>query len=318
MHGRQVKEEKLTLPRNIDHIRIPPVKIQGIKSKIVPFIASNIDWDGCGTYYEPFMGSGVVGFNIAPEKAVFSDINPHLINFYRSIQSGEITSSKVRGYLESEAPKLAATPADKNSYYYTVRDRFNSNGSPLDFIFLQRSNFNGMMRFNKHGQYNVPFCRKPERFRPALITKIVNQVAWVEDLIHSHPHWSFSVMDFEEVFSETRRGDFLYLDPPYIDRHDEYFSAWSHDSAVKLASCAQQSEAGFALSMWLKNKYRYNDHISLWDFGVLCTTEHFYHIGAKESNRNAMTEALVISPHNVAYKQGVLGEEDSSLFPIVV
>ena len=47
--------------------------------------------------------------------------------------------------------------------------------------------------------------------------------------------------------------------------------------------------------MWYKNKYRENEHIKLWSHGKLLTTEHFYHIGAKESNRNPMIEALVVN-----------------------
>ena len=63
-------------------------------------------WDGEGTYFEPFMGSGVVGFNLEPQKAIFSDTNPYLIQFYKDIQSGKITPSIVREYLEKEAIKL--------------------------------------------------------------------------------------------------------------------------------------------------------------------------------------------------------------------
>ena len=284
----------MLLPQQIGHVNVPPLKIQGIKTKLVPFIAANVRWDGSGTYYEPFMGSGVVGFNLAPQRAVFVDINPHLVNFYRSIQSGELTAWKVRDYLEQEAPKLAATPADKHSYYYEVRDRFNETGSPFDFLFLQRSNFNGMMRFNAKGRYNVPFCRKPHRFQPALITKIVNQVHWVETLLAKRPEWEFRHANFTDIIGQLTEQDFLYLDPPYIDRHDEYFCTWSQDLADQLARQVQDSPAGYALSMWHSNIHRENTHLRAWE-GELRTTEHFYHVGASVQNRKAMTEALVIS-----------------------
>lgn len=278
-------------------VKVPPIKIQGIKTKLVPFIAANIKWEGNGTYYEPFMGSGVVGFNLSPKRAVFSDTNPHLVNFYKAVQSGEVTAWKVRDYLEEEAPKLAQTPADKHSYYYEVRERFNATGSPFDFLFLQRSNFNGMMRFNSSGFYNVPFCRKPERFKPALITKIVNQVHWAEKLFAQHPQWQFRLADFNEAISCAEAGDFIYLDPPYIDRHDEYFSTWDRDKADSLARIVQGSESGYALSMWHSNQYRENSYLESW-YGEVRTTGHFYHVGASEKNRNPMTEALVISPEN--------------------
>ena len=39
------------------------------------------------------MGSGVVGFNLAPKRALFSDTNVHIIDLYRSIQDGELTAA---------------------------------------------------------------------------------------------------------------------------------------------------------------------------------------------------------------------------------
>lgn len=288
----------MALPKNISKVKVPPLKIQGIKTKLVPFIAKSIKWDGSGTYYEPFMGSGVVGFNLEPEKAVFSDTNPYIIQFYNDIKNKRITSKMVREFLEDEALKLSITPEDKNSYYYEVRRRFNNNHSSLDFLFLQRSNFNGMMRFNAKGEYNVPFGRKPERFKKALITKITNQVSWVENLI-LEKDWEFIHMSFIEAFKLIKKNDFVYLDPPYINRYDGYFDSWSQEYADLLSEITQKKEFGYAFSMWYQNKYRKNEHMDKWLGGKLLTEEHFYHLGGSETNRNSMIEALVISENNV-------------------
>ncbi|MEB6181991.1 Dam family site-specific DNA-(adenine-N6)-methyltransferase [Enterococcus casseliflavus] len=285
-------------PKEIKITKVPPIKIQGIKTKLVPFIAQSIKWDGEGTYFEPFMGSGVVGFNLEPQRAIFSDTNPFIIQFYKDVQSGKITPSVVREYLEEEAVKLSLTPEDKRSYYYEVRDRFNLHHSSLDFLFLQRSNFNGMIRFNKNGRYNVPFGRKPERFQKALITKIVNQVSWVSSIMHGK-EWQFICMPFSEAFKRMKKNDFVYLDPPYIDRYDGYYDAWSQDLADLLVSLTEGGDAGYAFSMWYENKYRKNHYLDKWTKGTLLTTEHFYHFGGKTSNRNKMIEALIVSENNV-------------------
>lgn len=275
-------------------VNVPPIKIQGIKTKLVPFINDKINWDGNGTYYEPFVGSGVVGFNLAPEKAIFSDTNPFLIQFYKDVQSGKITSDIVREYLELEGKELEQSPIDKNSYYYVVRNRFNENHDSLDFLFLQRSNFNGMIRFNGSGRYNVPFGRKANRFQKALITKIVNQVKWIEDLFKERPQWDFVCQSFEQIFEDVQENDFIYLDPPYIDRYDGYYDEWSQEKAELLAELTQKSKSKFAFSMWYENQYRKNEHIDLWTEGTLYKKEHFYHVGASEKNRNAMTECLIV------------------------
>ena len=50
----------------IDKVYVPPIKIQGIKTKIVGMISDNVFLDDNSTWFEPFMGSGVVGLNLAP------------------------------------------------------------------------------------------------------------------------------------------------------------------------------------------------------------------------------------------------------------
>lgn len=292
----------LLLPNYSSKIHVPPIKIQGIKTKLLPFIMESIEWNGDGVWFEPFMGSGVVGFNVEPSKALFTDTNPYIIEFYRALQENKITPQLVRKYLEEEGQKLALTPPDKTSYYYKVRSRFNKSHDPLDFLFLQRSNFNGMIRFGPNG-YNVPFGRKPNRFRPALITKIVNQTAWAQKVIQRND-WKFKTMDWHESLLRSSDQDFIYLDPPYIGRNSDYFNEWTEKDAQKLVNYANtQIHGGYALSMWYKNKYRENPYVDSWK-GELLTNEHFYYLGGKEINRNSVIEALVVKKGYVAVKEG--------------
>lgn len=285
------------LPLNLDHVKVPPIKCQGIKTKLVNFITNNISWNGEGRWIEPFLGSGVVLFNVQPERALIADSNPHIINFYRGIQNGTITPNIVREYLFEQGEQLRKTGVGTDSYYYVVRRRFNENPNSLDFLFLSRACFNGVMRFNKKGGFNVPFCKKPDRFRQAYITKITNQVAWVAGVVKGKD-WVFKNQDWRETVSNLRADDFVYLDPPYIGRYADYFNQWSEEDANELATIIQGLESGYALSMWANNEYRNNDYLEQWH-GEIITQEHFYHIGASENNRNQMNEALVIKSGNI-------------------
>lgn len=273
---------------------VPPIKCQGIKTKLVPFIMETIDWNGKGTWYEPFLGSGVVLFNIQPEKAVVSDRNEHIINFYKAIQQGDITSESMRFFLETEGPKLEAGGVD---YYYEVRDRFNESHSPYDLIFLNRACFNGIMRFNKRGNFNVPFCQKPNRFARAYITKICNQIEKVR-LVMFGRDWRFISCDWRELMLLPKAGDCVYLDPPYIGRDTNYVGEWPESEAEALALSAHETKAQVYLSMWKENKYRVNEHIpNCWGDFKCYEFSHFYHVGSKESLRNEMIEALLEKPH---------------------
>lgn len=269
---------------------IPPLKIQGIKSKLVPFIKRNVILDDDSVWIEPFMGSGVVGFNIMPRKAIFSDTNPHIIGFYNRIKDETINSVIVRNFLEEEGKKLELGDA---SYYYEVRDRFNEKHEVLDFLFLNRSCFNGMMRFNKNYKFNVPYGHKPMRFSKAYITKVVNQVAHIEKLIKTHD-WQFTCQSFEKTLYMANENDFIYCDPPYIGRNVDYYDSWNEELEFKLHDILLKTGARFMLSTWHHNELRTNTYIQkVWDGCNITTLEHFYHLGAKEKNRRAITEALL-------------------------
>lgn len=152
-------------------IIIPPIKSQGIKTKLVPWINTIIRQSGLDlphtNWIEPFFGTGVVGFNspVGGDRIV-GDSNPHIIRFYNAVLNGEVTPENMRGYLMHEGELLANADEDGYAHYRLVRDRFNEEHSPFDFIFLSRAGFNGMMRFNRQGGWNIPFCKKPHRFSP--------------------------------------------------------------------------------------------------------------------------------------------------------
>ena len=283
------------LPFQIEWVGTAPIKCQGIKTKLVPFIFESIKWKATDSarWIEPFLGSGVVALNLAPQRALLADTNHHIINFYRAIQSGEINCGCVRDFLEREGKQLAREGAD---YYYEVRERFNTGGSPLDFLFLNRSCFNGVMRFNKHGRFNVPFGHKPQRFARGYITKIVNQVGWASNMMRGKD-WQFRVARWDETLAEVRHDDFVYLDPPYTGRHTDYYNSWDAAEAARLAALSKALPCGFALSMWLENRHRKNSHIEEhWSHLEIRACRHFYHVGSSESLRNEMDEALLIKP----------------------
>lgn len=119
------------LPRQTCHVGVPPVKCQGIKTRLVRFILESVRWQSGdnGRWVEPFLGSGVVAFNLAPQRALLADSNEHIVRLYRGIYSGEITTTLVREYLKEKGNSLRARGAD---HYYEVRDRFNRTSSTLD------------------------------------------------------------------------------------------------------------------------------------------------------------------------------------------
>ncbi|HET7561452.1 MAG TPA: Dam family site-specific DNA-(adenine-N6)-methyltransferase [Rhodanobacteraceae bacterium] len=287
-------------------VTAPPIKSQGIKTKLVPWIRSILPKDFEGVWVEPFMGTGAVAFNIAPKRALLCDTNPHLVAFYSGIKNGEITHELVNSYLTKEGTNLLDKGQD---HYYFVRDRFNAEHSPLDFLFLNRAGFNGMIRFNRKGGFNIPFCRKPNRFAQAYVTKITNQVAWVEKLLRTR-EFTFKCQRFEDTIAQSTHSDLIYCDPPYIDRHVDYYNGWDGEQEKRLFDILGAADVRFILSTWHHNDYRANEYMeTLWARFSVLTRDHFYHVGAREENRNPMVEALVTNFEAVPKEEGALKRE---------
>lgn len=278
--------------KNLDKTIVPPIKIQGIKTKLVPFIMENIKWDSKGRWVEPFIGSGVVAINSPAKDFLVADTNIHLINFYKELYNKEITSVEIKSYLESEGKILLDTDGE---HFYTVRERFNKFHSPYDFLFLSRACFNGIMRFNKKGHYNTPFCKKPDIFSQSLITKVVNQVKAVENKF-SDSSWEFKIQDWTETLSEVNSDDFAYIDPPYIGTNDTYFGQWTEEQAQSLVDTLHSLPCNYGYSMWYSKPHRgVNEHITKnFTEEQIIKTEHYYHVGSKAEYRSSVVEALIV------------------------
>ncbi len=138
---------------------VPPLKCQGIKTKLVHTIREIAQARSFTHWVEPFCGSCVIALNIQPKKALLCDANPHIIRLYQDIQNKCITPADARTFLTDEGANLRARG---EPHYYAVRERFNAAPCSLDFIFLNRSCFNGVMRFPSFNvaQQRVPYqCR---------------------------------------------------------------------------------------------------------------------------------------------------------------
>jgi DNA adenine methylase len=285
-------------------VNVPPIKSQGIKTKLVPWIME-LAPKVSGKWIEPFLGTGVVAFNSGYKNAIVNDTNPHIINFYKGIQQKTITAPLMKQYLELEGELLSKADNDGYEHYLKVRSRFNSGEfSPYDFIFLSRAGFNGMMRFGRKGNWNIPFCKKPDRFAQAYTTKITNQVAAVAQIIQPEPHWIFHNKSFADIIPLATEDDIIYCDPPYYGRHVDYFNSWSEEDEALLFHLLSETKAKFILSTWHHNDWRENDMISkYWNKFNIITKDHFYHNGGSLENRRTVVEALVCNFDTDNFKQ---------------
>lgn len=119
------------------------------------------------------------------------------------------------------------------------------------------------------------FCKKPNRFSPAYITKICNQVNAVQQII-TNKTWEFNNQGFIETIKRAQKGDLIYCDPPYFGRYVDYYNGWTEKDEQELFNVLSETKASFILSTWHHNEFRDNEMIArYWNRFNILTQEHF-------------------------------------------
>lgn len=151
-------------------------------------------------YFEPFVGAGAVFFHLNPKKAHLSDTNPDLIACYQVI----------RDELPALVELLRMYRHDRD-FYYHVRELDPGALSTVQraarMIFLNKTCFNGLWRVNRRGQFNVPFgdYKNPKILDEDNLHAVSAALQGVD----------IQLRPFDGVIAQARRGDFIYMDPPY-------------------------------------------------------------------------------------------------------
>ena len=274
---------------------IPPIKIQGKKTKLLPHIFSLsdeiVDKD-TDTWVEPFFGSGVVGFN-CPEyikKVIAGDINPYVIEFYNKIREGVITSEKVREVLTQMSGMLFKYGKE---YYLDIRKQFNETHDIFLFLFLTRTCFNGVMRFNSKGEFNVPFCNNNEKLTPKLINTLCENIDQLKARMEEK-EFTFLCQSFEDTIALADEHSIIYCDPPYYGLEVTYFDKWSEEGEKKLREALDSTKCHNIISTWKFNGVQDNETIErFWSDYNIRLVDHKYCVGPKTENRRQVVEALL-------------------------
>lgn len=145
-----------------------------------------------------------IALGFQPQRAYLADINEHLINFHQWLQRGLVAEVE---FIHEETA------------FYEVRTRFNdlirqqqqlSAEAASLFYYLNRTCFNGLCRFNKKNEFNVPFGRY----------KTINYTR--DFTAYQAPLAAWQVVHHSFEHTPVQEGDFVYADPPYDTPFSQY------------------------------------------------------------------------------------------------
>ena len=206
-----------------------------IISEVMELFPKNIE-----NYHEPFVGGGSVLFACLSRgtkisgKVYASDVNAGLIGVYKNIQKDpEVFIVYVHKLIEefnsctgtevNRKPKnIEEARTSRESYYYWTRAQFNAipigeRGSieaSCLFVFLNKTCFRGVYREGPNG-FNVPYGNYKN---PAIIDD-----AHIREVSKLIQNVVFTVESFTTSMTRVKKGDFIYMYPPYAPMNNTSF-----------------------------------------------------------------------------------------------
>ena len=197
-------------------------------SKYYPdFVKDNLDYK----YVEPFFGGGAVYWSLDCSRNVINDIDIELVNFLRVVKTNSIdiidmcndVSEKISEISKLEKSgelSISEAKTQRGLIYYDWRSKDRNNGlgnlSDIErafrFLLVNQLAFNGMRRFNKKGEFNVPYGNY-KSFNPNIKPEHISKLNKTDILSGSYK---------EVMLDNDTEKTFIYIDPPYTREFKEY------------------------------------------------------------------------------------------------
>ncbi|WP_081035929.1 DNA adenine methylase [Rhodobacter capsulatus] len=157
-----------------------------------------------GKYFEPFLGGAAIFFHLSPKSAVLSDVNPRLIDTYKALKEDWAAVYDILKRHQQMHSK---------DHYYATRSNWSSDifERAAQFIYLNRTCWNGLYRENLKGEFNVPMGSKDW---------VISEDDDFASIGAALKYADIKCADFEGVIDDSSEGDLVFVDPPYTTAHN--------------------------------------------------------------------------------------------------
>lgn len=189
-------------------IKIPHVlPYQGSKRKLAPHIIQHMNFE-IDTLYEPFAGSAAITLaaaaNRIANKYIISDKLQSIADLWNFVIENPKEASEYYSNVWN------AQLDDPKEYFVKVRDRFNRDRNPIDFLYLTARSVKNAIRFNSNGEFN----QSPDNRRLGTHPNKMTQEIFAAALLLKD-QCSVLSTDFKDIIASATSNDLIYMDPPW-------------------------------------------------------------------------------------------------------
>lgn len=270
-----------------------PLNYIGGKYKLLPQLLPLFpNMTGGGRFIDLFCGGANVAVNVDAKSIIANDISTEIIDIYKTLQKFNI--DEILRYIDSRITEYELTLINQEGYNsFRINYNESQQKNPLDLFILICFSFNHQIRFNKNGEFNMPFGKDRSYFNETIRQNLIDFKKGIENI-------SFTNRTFEELDVEKlKKDDFVYCDPPYLITCATYNEkdGWNEDKEKKLLKLLDRiNEKGikYALSNVLSNKGKENEILMQWS-----NKYKIYHLNNSYGNCNYHTKDKDSKPDEV-------------------
>jgi len=238
-------------------------------------------------YIEPFIGGGSLYFAKEPsEVEIISDVDKNIINFYKSIRTGDIIYkyNLCKDYIREDV-RFYADLLKSVSEHVRAGEYIN----PCEFLIAMIVSFSGdiyrkpIRYFNVKSVYDKAFYKKFKR--------IVNICNMLPIYYERMKNTIILLSDYKPVIQKYDSNDaFIYLDPPYVIKERYYVTGtWSLEQLEELLYILSKIKGKFLLS--INHSYNIIDLAREYGYNVYGVTIKYFAI--KEIKGEKFVELLI-------------------------
>jgi len=264
----------------------PLLKWPGGKRWLASLLAPTLRRELTGRYIEPFVGGGAMFVALQPRRALLCDSNRELISTLRVIRaSHEQVFAAVRRFSNTKTCYLKVRASNPKTRV----------GNAARFLYLNRTCWGGIQRFNRQGRFNVPFGNSG---------RTVCRSSHVGDFARLLTHARLESGDFERRIDRAMSGDVVYADPPYTTiganngfiRYNEHLFSWADQKRLAdSANRARQRGAFVVVSgLW------HPELLALYKGWWAIRLKRFVCVSRTASGRGTVFEAVLLSKEPTA------------------
>jgi len=202
------------------------------------------------TFYEPFLGSGAIIATVAPQKGVGSDAFGPLIEIWKKLKSD---SDGLIDWYADRRNRLEKE--EKKDVYESIKASFNENPNGADFLFLTRSCYGGIIRFRKADGYMSTPCGVHMPIPVKTFEKRVRE--WHNRL----KDVDFINADYKDIFDLSRKGDFIYCDPPYSHSQSILYGAQAFNLTELFEKIKEATGKGVKVALSIDGKKKSGNYL---------------------------------------------------------